>query len=364
MRQIITSHYRRAKEFYLKNERWLMSATLVGGFLLDYITFSTIEIGFAFTILSIYWALAGTTIAFMHLYDAQKISQRLRYARLFSPLVIQFTFGALLSASLIFYWFSGVFSVSWPLIIIIAILMIFNDTFRHHFIRPVVQLSVYLFVTISLLSLMFPFWFNSIATWTFVAASVVSIAIFAVYVRALMRHIDSFQSKRTSITISLTVIVVFMNVLYFTNIIPPIPLALREAGVYHSVRSVNHQYVVRGESESFLQKLLHGQTLHVEPGGRVYLYTAIFAPADITTTIVNRWQRYDPQKEEWITMATPALTITGGRKQGYKGYTWVTNTLPGKWRIYVENKRGQVLGKVSFAIERAQGNIPLQEYIK
>jgi len=66
-----------------------------------------------------------------------------RYLRLASPLIIQFTFGALLSASLIFYWFSGVLSVSWPFMILITILIISNDVFRDYYQRPLIQIGVY-----------------------------------------------------------------------------------------------------------------------------------------------------------------------------------------------------------------------------
>src|SRR5688572_15503541 len=138
----IKSHYQQAKAFYFKYERILMPTTLVIGFLVDYITFSSIQIEITFTILFFYWIVTGATITFIALFDAGKLPQKLKYVRLFSPLILQFTFGALMGASLIFYWFSGTFSVSWPLIVVLAIALISNDVFRQHFVRPVVQISV------------------------------------------------------------------------------------------------------------------------------------------------------------------------------------------------------------------------------
>ena len=163
----IKSHYQKVKEFYLRYERWLMPATLVVGFLVDYFTFTNIQTTITFALLFIYWLITGATIVFINLYDTDVIPKKLKYIRLFAPLVIQFTFGALLGSSLVFYWFSGALSVSWPIILIIVMLMMFNDIFRSYFLNPIIQISVYFFTTLSLLSLILPFLFNSLEAWLF-----------------------------------------------------------------------------------------------------------------------------------------------------------------------------------------------------
>src|SRR3989344_3120813 len=180
MKKFLASRYQQIKGIYGKYERLLMPAMLIVGFLVDYFTFTNIQITITFALLFFYWILTGLIIIFTHLYDAGKVPgiATLKYIRLFAPLVLQFTFGALLGSSLIFYWFSGAFSVSWPLMAIIVLLMIFNDTFRHYFIKPLVQISVYFFCTISLFSLALPFLFNSLNVWLFVVASLASLIIF------------------------------------------------------------------------------------------------------------------------------------------------------------------------------------------
>src|SRR5687767_5925328 len=109
MKTFVKLQYQKVGALYKKYERLLMPATLLGGFLIDYITFTSINIRTTFIILFIYWILAGSIIAFMHLFDAGKVNvwYRLKYLRLFSPLILQFCFGSLLGSSLIFYWFSG-----------------------------------------------------------------------------------------------------------------------------------------------------------------------------------------------------------------------------------------------------------------
>ena len=46
-----------------------------------------------------------------------------------------------------------------------------------------------------------------------------------------------------------------------------------------------------------------------------------------------------------------AYVITGGRSDGYRGYTLVNSYQNGKWRCSVETTRGQVLGRELFTID-------------
>lgn len=366
MKKFILSRYYQIKNFYLRYERILMPASLVVGFLFDYFTFTSIKIGAAFIILFIYWFIAGIMIIFIQLCDSQKLSATpfFGYTRIFAPFIVQFTFGALLGASFVFYWFSGAFSASWPIIAILVALMVFNDTFRHYFEKPLTQISVYFFTTISLFSLFLPFLFNSLSEWLFVTAGVASIAVFSAGILIMSFWIKHIREEKMRFFILIIGIFAVMNVFYFSNIIPPIPLALREAGVYHSIQTSGGKYVMLGEKENFLRKSVFGQILHIQAGERAYLYTAIFAPAELKTDIVHRWQYYNDEEREWIDREILSFTVNGGRKEGYRGYSWRNNLAEGKWRVSVENRRGQVLGRVRFLIKKADISAGLQQIIR
>ncbi|OGZ65591.1 MAG: hypothetical protein A3C06_00695 [Candidatus Taylorbacteria bacterium RIFCSPHIGHO2_02_FULL_46_13] len=360
----VVSHYQKIKALYFRYERWLMPATLVIGFLVDYFTFTSIQISVTFGLLLAYWALAGATILFVHFYDADKLPKKLRYARLFAPLVIQFTFGALLGSSLVFYWLSGALSVSWPLILIVAGLMVFNDIFRQYFLKPVAQVSVYFFATLSLFSLTLPFLFTSLSPWLFVLASALAAALFYPYVRVIPLASEHSRHQKRRMAIAIAVIVTAMNGLYFANIIPPIPLSLREAGLYHDLKVSGGRYTMLGEPETIWGALIPGQTLHVKAGETIYFYTAIFAPPKLDARIFHDWQYYDPATKEWLSQGELSFTIIGGRKEGYKGYSYRSNLVGGHWRIFVKNQRGQVLGRLNFDVTMILENIQFQEIIR
>lgn len=336
--------YEKWKRLFEKYERVLIPGTLVFGVIVDFVTFRSIRIETAFLILGVYVVIAALSIVGLN------VQRPVRYLPLVAPLTLQFTFGALLSASLIFYWFSGAISVSWPLIAIIAILMTSNEVLRHYYLHPIVQVSLYYFILFSLATLILPFVFNSIDVSLFIYAGFGSLILIAVFVLMLARLFAHIRPLRLQMAISILSIFALMNFLYFFDVIPPIPLSLREAGVYHEIKVIGGEYVLTGENETLIDKFLPGQTIHLQKAKRVYVYSAIFAPAKLTTKIFHRWQYFDEEKNEWIDKDRLSFSITGGRDEGYRGYSLKTVVAEGKWRVNVETARGQVLGRVGFKV--------------
>jgi len=290
-----TATFGKLKTLYERYERFLIPGMLIAGVFVDYVTFTSIQIDTTFILLGIYALVAGAVIAFTNIYDNKRRENRygiLRYVRLALPLVLQFAFGALLSASLIFYWFSGALSVSWPIMIIVAVLMTSNEVLQKYYRKPLVQFAVFF------------------------------LGIFA-----------------------------FMNVLYFSNLIPPIPLSIREAGVYYDVQRSNGTYILIGEKESFLDQIIPGKTIHVKKNHPLYVFSSIFAPSNLDTTIVHKWQYFDETKSEWLDKDMLSYRMFGSTDSGYRGYTFKTNVLAGKWRVDIETERGQVLGRLKFVVE-------------
>ncbi len=346
----------------------MIPGMLLVGVAADYITFRTIQIKTTFILLAAYFVLAGLALTFVHAYDANRVRGQnlapIKYLRLAAPLVIQFTFGALLSASLIFYWFSGAISVSWPLILIIAALMASNEVLRQYFLKPVVQVSVYFFALFSLLALLFPFIFNSINYWLFIAAGASSLIIILIYILALTHFLPNLKRGRTHLIILVVAIAAVMNALYFFNIIPPIPLSVREAGVYHDVQRSGNAYILKTETQTWLEKIQPGQTIHIKARERVYVFTSIFAPLDLQTKIYHRWQYYDEALGQWTDRGRYFFFITGGREAGYRGFSTKANIPAGQWRVYTETERGQALGRIKFTVEQVNEHPIFQNLIR
>jgi len=323
------------------NRHFLMSALLLCGFLADVLTFQTLDLSTSFILLAIH---AVVVMAAMSLGATHATLQR------FAPLALQFSFGALLSSSLVFYWFSGAFSASWPVMLLLAVLGASNEAFRTWYLRTDVRIGTFTFVLFSFFAMVMPYAFRTLAAWTFALAGVSSFTLSILLVMAVTRASEARTRERRHLGAIVGTVSVMFVALYFVGAIPPVPLAIREAGIFHNVVRQGNAYVLVGDEETFIERLLPGRVITNDADGRIYAFTTIFAPTALNTTIYHRWQRFDPDASTWVTASRLSYAIRGGREDGYRGYTYKTGLAPGEWRVIVETERGQELGRIPFTV--------------
>lgn len=341
-----------------------MPFMLVVGFVVDYVTFVSIQVDTALWLLALYCILLGFSMAFLHLFDAGKLGERFKFVRLYMPLVIQFLFGGLLGNSFIFYWFSSSIYVSWPFILLFVVLMVFNDVFRHELLRVKFQIPFYFFLVFSVFSVALPFLFNSLNPNLFISAGFLALIYISFYFWLLVKFLPVLHREKLFISTSILGIFVLMNVLYFSNLVPPVPLVVRDAGVYHSVEKHGSNYLLKGERESFWNKVLPGQTLNLSAQERAYVFSAIYSPRQLNATIVHEWQYYDQIQKAWVKKDSLKFSLTGGRSAGFRGYSWKSSLAEGEWRVFVKTERGQTLGRVKFEVRKSESPVELIEVVK
>lgn len=343
-----TKTYQRVRAFTKRYERFLMPGMLVGGTVVDAIQFRLLEISTTFILMGVYAVICAAAMLLMA-YQPESEWRIMRYPRLAAPFVQQFTIGALLSTSLLFFWFSGTLSASWPIVGLVALFMVSNELWRKYLIRPIVQIPIFYFALFSLSTALSAYVFNSLSPFVFVAGGVFSLLLIAGFLVLFIRAGKLFD-RRKRYWFGALFVFAFMNIFYFLNVIPPIPLSLREAGMYYKVTAANGPYVLEGEEETWLERIMPGQTMTIIPGQPLYAYTAIYAPAQLRETMVHRWEYRDDELGAWVTADTLSFAITGGRGEGYQGYSYKTRLSEGRWRVTVETSRGQVLGRIPFRI--------------
>ncbi len=160
-------------------------------------------------------------------------------------------------------------------------------------------------------------------------------------------------------------IFVFFNFLYFTNVIPPIPLSLKFSGVYHSVYRVSStNYVGMYEpSQSLFFWKKRSSVIHRDQNGSVYVFSSVFAPTKLNTKIYHQWQYFDAVEKKWVDSSKIELNVSGGREEGFRGYSLKRSLQNGKWRVVVETARGQKLGQIRFEIASKNGDVFLKEEV-
>ena len=125
-------------------ERYVAPFTFVMGFVLDTVTLKRIDIWFDHIILFGYLMLAGIGMIVVNAYEAGRLRFRPFDSIVpFMPVVVQFGFGGLFSAFVIFYTQSGVIAKSWLFLLILSVLLIGNERFRKHYQRLTFQLSIF-----------------------------------------------------------------------------------------------------------------------------------------------------------------------------------------------------------------------------
>ena len=205
--------------------------------------------------------------------------------------------------------------------------------------------------------LVVPVFTGYMGSWVFVGSGLLALLIMSGFLRLLRRIVPRFfELYLRQVVFTLGSIFIGFNVLYFTNIIPPIPLSLKEVGIYHSVvRFENGQYQLKYEDGPWWYFWKRSDTeFHPDDTNNVFCFAKVFAPTRLETDIYHSWDYYDEAAEEWVERSRLSYNISGGRDGGYRGYTQIGNFNDGKWRCSVETARGQVLGRETFTIDSSK----------
>ncbi|RME01400.1 MAG: DUF2914 domain-containing protein [Calditrichaeota bacterium] len=345
--------------FYRKYERFFPIIFFLGGFLYDSLTLTRIDRLWDNLILLGYIFLAGLLILLIGLIQTGQVRRRrlLQYAKWY-PNILQFLLGGLFSAYVIFYFKSAAINRSLIFVALLFSLLVLNE-FLHHKLQNIVFLcTVYFFAVFAFLTFFIPVVSHQMSQAMFYSSGAIAFVATALIVTGIYRHIFRQYPKRMLNTTS-PILAIFgiMIYLYATNWIPPVPLALKAGGIYHHVHKQGKSYHLKFYRRHRYQFWVRSdKNFQYMPGDTVFCFASVFAPFEMQATIYHRWQLYDPKKDEYITTDYLHYRISGGRKGGYRGYTYKRHIQPGHWRVDVETATGQVLGRIGFTLQQGSGN--------
>jgi hypothetical protein len=353
-----TPSIERAKTFYnwVKTyERMLSALAMVLGFATDNLMFRRIDLPNTQAIFVAYLSLAAGSILGLHFLE-RRAREGHAYARwrALLPMATQFALGGMWSGFLVFYSRSAVVTKSWPYLALLAAFFIGNEVLKRYHSRLVFSTVLFFFALFTFSIVTLPVYTHTIGKPTFLASGFIAVLglIAFLYLLAMINR-PQFEAARGRIAAGVAGVFVMMNVFYFTNTLPPLPLALVRVGVYHSVKKEGEVYQTVGEAQPWYTKFGLPETLHVPAGKPIYAYSAVFAPTALDTQIVHRWHRYDPATGHWRLMSSVTFPINGGRDGGYRGYTIKHNPEPGDWRVDINTSEGHLIGRITFKVERA-----------
>ena len=333
-------------------ESHLSALAMLAGFAIDNVFFKRIDIPSTQALFTGYILVAAASIVFMQGFEARaEAGARQPKWRVIFPVLAQFSMGGLWSGFLIFYGRSATLAVSWPFVALLASILIGNELFRRHLSRLIFSAILLFFAMFSYAIFMVPIYAHAIGTLIFLISGAMVVGLFWLFLRALAALSPvSYAKTRLTIVAGAGLVFAALNAFYFLNILPPLPLALSSAGVYHNVKRQGGDYVAVAEPQSWLVGLGWPAIIHDVPGQPLSVYSAIFAPIRLSTAITHRWEYRDPKTHRWATKSVVTFPIMGGRDGGYRGYSVKGNPQAGDWRVDIETIDGRLVGRIRFNV--------------
>jgi hypothetical protein len=344
------------KNWYAKYERPISSLSLIGGFVFDAVTLKRVDLFWENFWVIAHLIIVGSCIVLVHAIEKQEGDESNSSKTHFWLVnILQFFFGGILSTYLVFYFRSADILVSWPFLLILALAFWANEALKRHFVRLAFQISLFFLSVFAFAIFLVPILVHQIGPWVFIGSGILSLAFIALFL-LLIWYVSKTEFNKSKKWVFATVAGVFVlvNVLYFTNIIPPIPLSLKDAGVYYSLqRNSDGNYISVGEMEPWYNYFKLYPDFHYLPGQPVIVYTAVFSPNDLDINIVHQWQHLN-SSGKWVTASEVSLKVVGGRDGGFRTFSQKTIGLsPGHWRVNVLTTQGQTIGSIRFNLVAA-----------
>lgn len=355
LRQTAYTHGRKVWGWMDHHERPLSALSMIAGFGFDNYTYRRIDLPNTQALFIAYLALSACAIGLLHFFSrrAENGTPMPRWHSLL-PVATQFALGGLLSAFLVFYSRGSALTASWPFLLVLLAILIGNEYFKNYYSKLAFTAILFFFALYSWCVVTMPILTGHIGTLTFLASGLAAVALFYLFARAL-RIIgpDQWLGARKTVALGALGVFAILNLFYFTGILPPLPLALADSGVYQSVSKTAKGYVARAEQQNWRVRFGATPMMHVTAGQSLSVYSAVFAPISLSARITHLWQHYDTRSGEWRTVSKVTYEIHGGRDGGYRGYTIHHNIEPGDWRVDVDTADGRTIGRIRFDVERA-----------
>jgi hypothetical protein len=313
-----------------------------------------------------YLTVAGAVIILLNRRQIRKKEQEHSAEPLLLLLMLQFCFGGLASNFLILYGKSGTFTVDILFLGFLVALVFGNEYLRSRYAQLRFNVGVYYLLILTYCVIAVPvFVTHTIGVWVFILSGLISLGAVAVFLFLLTVIVFRGREPAKLFGVSSLVLGIFLifNLLYFLNIIPPVPLSLKDIGIYHSLlKRSDGNYVALYEPAPWWQFWRDTDaTYTLGAGDSAFCFSSVFAPTNLTVPIYHRWEQYNAGKKDWETQSLVTFPIAGGRNDGYRGYSVKSALTPGQWRCDVETQGGALIGRTSFTVINSSSSPALSQ---
>lgn len=264
-------------------------------------------------------------------------------------LALHFLLGTLLNVYSIFYIKSASLFSSLIFLIVMLGIILANEL---PFVKKAnlgMKVALHAICLFSFLSILYPIIFGFVGLTPFGFAAATTIAFYYFEFRLLNKTIaDPKILHRAIFAPAVSVIAVF-SLFYFLGWIPPVPLSVKDQGVYHLIEKREGKYFLSYEDSERKFWQTTNSTFNSQPGDKIYFYAQIYSPARISDEVMVHWFQKD-RKNNWVSTDKVPLKIQGGREEGFRGFAYKSNYTPGTWKIVVETSSGIEISRLYFDV--------------
>lgn len=263
---------------------------------------------------------------------------------------LHFCLGTLLNVYSIFYIKSAsIFSSVIFLLLMIVMIFLNELPFVKKSEKVNLKVGLYSICLFSFFSIVYPLIFGFIGLVPFCFSVLSTIGILLVQLRMLRNLVTEPGVLFHAIFAPVVTVVIIFTSFFFLGLIPPVPLSVKEQGVYHKLEKRDSHYYLYAEmgDNSFWD--FGKTTFHAEPDDKIYFYSQIFSPARISDKIIIHWFKKN-NMGDWENMDQVPVALKGGREEGFRAFTFKSNYEAGEWKILVETSSGVEISRLYFNV--------------
>ena len=339
-------------EIYEKHELRFDILFFIGGFTFDAFMVSEIDDLFSLLQQAVYLLIIATAIHYEILFRLHKwrpsdgLLDRLWNYR--NPLM-HFLLGTLLNIYSLFYIKSASLISSIVFLLLMVGLIIANELPLVKKAKVSLKVGLFSICLFSYISILFPIILGFIGWTPFILSVSTTVVFFYFQLWFLKQQVSDKKVLFNAVMIPSFSVLALFAIFYVLGWIPPVPLSVKEQGIYHLVEKKEGHFLLSTEKKWWQFWQSGDQEFKARPQDVIYFYSQIYSPARFSDQIFIQWIWKDPTRG-WQKVDRIPMQILGGRKEGFRGFASKSNYQPGEWRVQVETAMGHEISRLDFEV--------------
>lgn len=268
---------------------------------------------------------------------------------------VHFLFGSLLSVFMLLLFKSTSGVMPYLFVASLFALLVANELPRFRAAGPVIRVVLLSLCVTIYLSCLLPVLIGRMGFGVFLLAVALGCASVYGLMRLVRRWNPDAQFLVRNVAIPGFGVQGALLMLYLIGVIPPLPVNVQFAGLYHDVKRISPQVYQLSSVDDvvwYRPTTWFGPDFLARQGDRPYYFFRIFAPKGFAPYKVRvRWY-HDHPDQGWTTTGNGFLTTvsSNGTDGGYRYFATTSTLKPGNWRVVLETEAGHEIHRLSFSV--------------